>query len=465
MPTINNAMYIGLSGLKASQMGLNVTGQNIANINTEGYTRQKAILESNDPIIVNQNVFGTGVNLGEITRTRDAFIDNQYRSENGLRSDLDKQAESLDLIEGVINEPSDTGLQNSIINFFNSLQDLATNPESSSVRTTVREQGRAMARMFQQVGTQLNKIADNKNFEIIDSVSEANSILQRVASLNVEIGKTEALGRQANDLRDSRDLLLDKLSGLVDVTTTEDKFNGSVIVSINGQAFVVQGEYLQLKTESRNIDGVEKVRVINPTNNVEMEFGSGELHGMIEVRDRIVPDLQAQLDELAGAIIDNVNTIHKQGYGLQGSRETAPTGIDFFDGTDAASIKLSFDIENDPGNIAASLSGEPGDNSNSLALAQLRNTPVLNNDTFTFEDYLGGMISTFGLETVSVKERLDNQEKLTEHLENFRESLSGVNLDEELTNLVVFQKAFGANARLLTTVTEMLDIVVNLGRY
>ncbi|MCE5270081.1 flagellar hook-associated protein FlgK [bacterium] len=465
MPTINNAMYIGLSGLKASQMGLNVAGQNIANVNTEGYTRQKIVLEANRPIIINKGVFGTGVNLAEVSRTRDAFIDRQFRNENALQGDLDKQAQSLELIEGVINEPSDTGLSNAIKNFFNSLQDLSTNPESSSVRTTVREQGRALARMFNQVHSQLDKIKDNKNFEIIDDVAEVNSILERVASLNVEIGKTEALGRQANDLRDSRDLLLDKLSGLVDMTTSEDPNNGSVVVSINGQAFVVQSEVLKLKTEAENINGTEKVRVLNPTNNVEMKFSSGELNGLIEVRDRIVPELQGKLDELAKSIIDNVNTIHRKGYGLQGSRETPPTGINFFDGDDAASIQLSFDIENDPGNIAASSNGEPGDNSNSLAIAQLRNTRVLNNNTFTFEDYLGGMISTFGLETVSVKERLDNQEKLTEHLQNTRESLSGVNLDEELTNLVVFQKAFGANARILTTVNEMMDIVINLGKY
>lgn len=465
MATLSNAMYIGLSGLKANQMGLNVTGQNISNVNTTGYTRQKVVLEANNPITINKHVFGTGVNVQAIARFRDSFIDRQYRSENGSLGNLYKQAESLSLLEGILNEPSDTGLHNSIKNFFNSLQDLAGNPESSSVRVTVREQGRAMARMFQQVQSQLDQVRNSKNFEITDRVTQINSILDRIGSLNVEIGKTEALGRQANDLRDGRDNLLDELSGLVDMSVTEDPLNGSATVSINGQAFVVQGKVLHLKAESQNVDGSEMIRVINPTNNLEMTFSSGELAGMLYIRDTVVPKLQADLDILAKSIIDNVNAIHMQGYGLQGNRSTPPTNIKFFEGTGAASMQLSFAIENDPGNIAASLTGEPGDNSNALALAQLRGARVLSNDSFTFEDFLGGMISTFGLETVNVMERMDNQERLTQHLLNFRESMNGVNLDEELMFLIRYQKAFGASARVLTTVADMMDIVVNLGRY
>lgn len=465
MPTLNNAMYIGLSGMRASQIGLNVTGQNISNVNAEGYTRQTVKLEANAPIRINNQVFGTGVNIKEISRYRDAFIDRQYRNENGRMGDLSKQSESLSLIEGVINEPSDSGLQNVIKNFFNSLQDLAGNPESSSIRVTVREQGRALGWMFQQVHNQLEKISESKNFEITDRVSQINSILDRIAALNVEIGKTEGLGQQANDLRDTRDNLLDDLSGLVDMSVTEDPANGSATVSINGQAFVVQGEALHLEAQSSNQDGKEVVRVINPTNKLEIEFTSGELAGMMAVRDKIVPTIQDNLDILAKSIIDSVNAIHIKGYGLQGNRLSAPTGLKFFEGTDSSTIQLSFAIENDPGNIAASLSGEPGDNSNALAMAQLRNERLLNNNSFSFEDFLGGVVSTFGLETVNVQERLDNQERLTQHVENFRESMFGVNLDEELANLIRFEKAFGASARLITTVADMMDIVVNLGRY
>jgi flagellar hook-associated protein 1 len=464
MPTLNNALFIGLSGLKANQMGLNVTGQNIANVNTEGYTRQKLILQTNKPLVMPRAIFGTGVGVSEVARYRDAFIDRQFRSENELLGSLDKQTESLKLIESVVNEPSDTGLQNALNNFFNSLQDLSAAPESSSVRTTVREQGRALAGMFTQMRSQLDKIRDNKNFEIIDRVAEINSILERVGSLNGEIGKTEALGRQANDLRDSRDKLLDDLSKIVDMQATEDPANGSVTVTVAGQAFVVLSEVLELKTESKNIDGQEIVQVISPTENKPLSFTSGQMSGMMEVRDRIVPNIQKQMDELAASVISEVNDVHRQGYGLKGSRSNPPTGIDFFSGTDSRTISLSSEIANDPGNIAASKTGEPGDNSNVLELAQLRNKRVLNGNSFTFEDYLGGMVSSFGLETLSVKEGLDNQQRLVDSLTNFRESLNGVNMDEELTALIRFQQAFGANARVISTVSQMMDLVVNLGQ-
>ncbi|HUU30055.1 MAG TPA: flagellar hook-associated protein FlgK [archaeon] len=465
MPTLNNAINVGLSGLMANQMGLNVTGQNIANVNTEGYSRQRAVFEANKPILLGGHVFGTGVNLLDVVRTRDQFVDTQYRNENKLLGYMEKKAESMDLIEGIINEPSDTGLHNSIKNFFNSLQDLATNPESSSVRTTVREQGRTLAIMFNQVWNQLDNISENKNAEIYDKVSEINGILEQVGSLNLQISTTEALGAKANDLRDNRDRLLDSLSKLVDMSAYEDPANGSTTVSLSGQSFVVIDKVNLLRAESTNQDGKEVIRVINPIDNNPIKISAGELHGLLEIRDSIIPKLQQQIDELASGIINEVNEVHRQGYGLLGIRSTQPTKIDFFKGTDARTMKLSSQIENDPNNIAASKTGAPGDNTNALELAQLRGKKVLNNESFTFEDYYGGLISTFGLETVSVQEKLANQQILVEHFNNFRETISGVNMDEELINLIRFQKAFGANARVLTTVSEMMDIIIQLGRY
>jgi len=465
MPTLNNALYIGLSGLRANQQGLNVTGHNVSNVNTEGYTRQQIIFETNKPLVVNKGIFGTGVNVSKVARFRDSFIDRQFRDENQLLGDLEKRSESMELIEGMFNEPSDLGLHNAIENFFNSLQDLSTNPESSSVRTTVREQGRALGRMFNQIWTKLDEIGGNKNFEIIDNVSKVNEILHQVGDLNIQIGSTEALGKEANDLRDKRDMLLDELSKLVDMTASEDPANGSMTVSISGQSFVVIGEVNQLEVLSENIEGKEAITIINRDIGGEINISSGELHGILDIRDRLIPDLKEQLDLLADTFIEEFNQIHRQGYGLKGGRPSPQTGIDFFEGIDAQTIALTPEIANDPGNIAASKSGAPGDNSNALDMAQLRNKGVLNNQNFTFEDYYGSMVSTFGLESQSVQSQLANQEILVEHVRNFRESIIGVNLDEELVSMIQFEKAFGANARVLTTVNELMGIVVLLGRY
>ncbi len=464
MSNLSGAMNIGLSGLRASQMGLNVAGQNIANVSTEGYTRQQLTLTPSDPIRMVEAVFGTGVQLQNISRFRDSFLDRQLRDENQLLGDFTKQAESMELIEGILNEPSDSGLHSVIENFFNSLQDLATNPESSSVRTTVREQGRAVAQMFNQVWDQLDQIRNNKNFEVTETVSEINTTLQEIAALNPQIGTSESLGGQANDLRDKRDLLLDKLSRLVDISANEDPESGSMTVSIGGRALVVMGEARLLRVENVSRDSRSAVEIINPIDNQPVDVRSGELAGMLTVRDQIIPTLQERIDELAAAMITEVNSVHREGYGLGGQGDAPPTRIDFFEGEDARTMRLSGQIESDPGNIAASGDGAPGDNTNALTLAQLRNLEIIGG-SFTFEDYLGGLVSTFGLETVAINERLDNQTKLVEHFTNFRESTNGVNLDEELINLVKFQKMFGANARVLTTVNEMLEVVVMLGRY
>ncbi len=465
MGSLSNALSIGLSGLRASQQGLNVAGHNIANVNTEGYTRQKVVLEANDPVRLNKLVLGTGVNVMSISRVRDAFLDRQFRDSNQLMGSFQKQADAIEMIETVISEPGDTGLQQAMENYFASLQDLATNPESSSVRTTVSEQGRSLARSFNQMWTQLENIRSNKNLEIIDKVKKINEILDSVADLNVQIGKTEALGNQANDLRDNRDRLLDGLSRMVDITAQEDPANNTMTVSISGQAFVVIDSVTHLEARSVNVDGKEEIQLYNPEANEEISFRGGELQGLVQIRDRMIPDIQRQLDTLAKAIIDEVNMIHRNGYGLQGNRLTPPTGIDFFQGADASTMKLSSLINNDPGNIAASGSGAPGDNENSLQMAMLRNKGVLNNGQFTFEDYLASMVSTFGLQGETNQNRLNNQEILVESLKNFRESAIGVNMDEELVDLVRFQNSFGANARVISITNEMLGVVVQLGRY
>jgi len=465
MATLTNALQIGLKSLKANQAGLNVTGHNISNINTEGYTRQQVVLNASRPVRLPQGIFGTGVNISNVLRYREASIDRQFRQQSQYLGNLDKQASSLDLIEGIIREPSETGLQNAIKNFFNSLQDLSTEPESSSVRTTVRERGIALTKMFNQVHNQLEEIRQSKNFEVLDTVTEINHILDQVANLNLEISYTESLGRQANDMRDSRDNLLDKLSRLVDMSASEDPANSTTIVTIAGQAFVVIGNAVNLETKSVSEDGVEYIQVLNPMDNTLIKTTSGELHGLLEVRDRIIPSLTEQLDELAAAIINEVNAVHRKGYGIQGNRDHPPTNLDFFAGTNAADMHLSFNLVNDSRNIAASISGAPGDNGNALELAQLRSAKILNNGSFTIEDFLSSMVSTFGLKTLSIKEGMENQQRLVDHLDNFRESLYGVNLDEELINLIRFQQAFGASARVLTTVNEMMGILAILGRY
>ncbi len=465
MATLSNAMNIGLSGLRANQAGLNVTGHNISNINTDGYTRQQVNLESARPVKLQLGVFGMGVDIVDIRRYREESIDRQFRKQNQFLGDLEKQSESLSMIEGIVNEPSDTGLQNAIKNFFNSLQDLATNPESSSVRTTVREQGNTLARRFNQTRSQLIEIRQNKNFEVFDLVTEINQYLDQIGTLNLEIAQTEALGRRANDMRDSRDLILDKLSRLIDMSAVEDHTNGTTIVTIAGQAFVVIGNVHHLKVESANVEGKEYIRILNPNDDSLIEPTAGELFGLFEIRDRVIPGLVEQIDELAAAMITEINAVHSQGYGLQGNRVTPPTNLDFFSGSNAQDMRLSFDVVNDSRNIAASKSGAPGDNINALEMAQLRSAEILNDGSFTFEGYLASTVSTLGLKTLSVEENLLNQQRLVDHLDNYRESLYGVNLDEELVSLIRFQQAFGASARIISTVNELMGILTMLGKY
>ncbi|HCG99099.1 MAG: flagellar hook-associated protein FlgK [Candidatus Aquicultor primus] len=450
---------IARKALQTSQYALDVTAHNIANANTPGYTRQRVIQGTtpsfpapswNRPLI--QGQLGTGVMVQSIQRVRDSFFDGQIRRENQSLGGWEVKKNGLEQIETIFNEPSDGGLLNIMGQFWDSWQQLSKNPESTSTRSGVLETGRMLATTFNQLDSKLSRVQDNLNEQVLVKVNDINSIARRVSELNRDILRVKTYGAEPNDMLDERDLLIDKLSKMVDVKVAELD-TGATIIYINGSQLVSEYGYNELEAVSNPGNGFYDVKW--KASGIAATIYGGEIKALTETRDVTVPAYKSELDVLAASIINEVNSIHFNGIGLDAS-----TGLEFFSGIGASDMAISMDVS-DPRSLGASLSGEPGDNSNALALAKLKNGLVMSGNTITMDDYYRSLVTNLGVESQQAAAMTANGKMYFDLIESHRQSVAGVSLDEEATNMIKFQRAYQAAARLVTMFDEMLDVLIN----
>ena len=454
---------IARRALMAQQTALEVTGHNVANANTDGYTRQRAVLGTTEPFPApsynrpfTTGQLGTGVQVDMIERIRDTFIDNQFRSENHTMGQWEAAESALQQIEVILNEPSDVSLSSVFNEFWNAWQEMSKNPESQVARVSVREQGVTLANALNHCYEQLNQLRTDLDDNIEIKVDEINNIARQISGLNEQIIKVEVTGDQANDLRDKRDLLLDQLSKIIDFTATESQ--RGVIIYIQGRPLVVETDIVELTTVANPLnDGL--LDVVWSDNLAAVGIRDGELYGLLDSRDTKAPYYMNQLDLLTGNLITEMNALHSAGFGLD-SGLGAPTGNGFFSGTGASDIAVNSALSN-LNLIAASQGGEAGDGMNALTIAQLKNALTMGGGTASFGDFYKSIISTLGVESQEASRMADNQQLLVEQVTRRKEAVSGVSLDEEVVNMLKYQRGYEAASRLLTVLDEMLDRIIN----
>jgi flagellar hook-associated protein 1 FlgK len=459
-----SGLEIGRKGLQTQQKALDVTGHNIANANTEGYTRQRAVMQATQPFaypsfsrLYGAGQLGTGVEIQEIKRIRDDFIDAQVRKENGVAGEWESRKNTLDKLEVVLNEPSDTGLRTVLDQFWESLQTLSTRPEDGSVRAAVRQRGMAVAETFNHLDKQLDDLQKNIDIAVRIKVEEINNIATQIGSLNEQIVKVEVSGDHANDLRDKRDLLIDQLGLLINTDNREDPY-GAVTVTIGGRALVSDQQVNYLQTVTVPPNGFAEIQWAVDSSLVTVS--SGAIQGLQYSRDVIVDSQRVQLNTLASQFIVSFNTQHQLGFGLD-----SIDGRDFFTGADASDMAVDAGIIASLDAIAAAAGPaapliSPGDNGNMLLLAALKhdNTTM---GTSTFDDYYRAMAAELGVAGQAANRMVENQDLLLSQLDNQKQQISGVSLDEEMTNMIKFQHAYNAAARVVTSMDELLDVIIN----
>jgi flagellar hook-associated protein 1 len=475
--------------LMASQGALDTVTHNISNANTPGYSRQITSLETTSPYTIPSmykspipGQIGTGVEIQSITRARDFFLDQQFRRENKASGYWGVQKDNLAKVEGVFAEPSDTGVQTVLNQFWESLQELSKNPHVDAVRSTVRQRAVNLAESFSQAYRQLVQQQQDLNSVIDIRTQEVNGIAYQIADLNREIVRVEGSGDHANDLRDKRDLLVDELSKLINVQVN-DQPNGSINISTVGQT-LISGDYVAEMTtiSATGPNGQQLLTPIWKDTGLPIIFDNGVIGGLLDARDDSVAagdgknGVQGYIDQLnrmARALITDFNNIHDNGFDFNGNPGLAA----FFNVAvltpPATVVNWAKDFAVNPAILAdakriaaaGTPGGAPGNGDNAIALAQLSTAPSAILGGYTYENYYKAMVSQLGVDSQAAIRFTENQNLLTSTIDNQRQSVSGVSLDEEMTSMIKFQKVYSSAARMMTTYDEMLDTIINnMGR-
>lgn len=463
MAGILQSLEIARKALWASRTGLDVTSNNIANVNTPGYSRQRVELVPSTPVNLGFGPVGTGVLAKKITRARISLIDNNIReakSENGFHQARETVLKQLD---GILNEPGENGLSSIIQDFFSEWSNLANQPEDASARQVLLQKGIRLSNAFKDTTNRLYSMKQGIELQLRTDLEEVNHILHNLADLNRRIVSTEVGGSQANNLRDERDLLLDKLSSFGKVQAVEDS-RGSVNVSLEGVTVVSGTDYQKLNYRIVGETGEEKkLEIYLEQSGKSFRIAGGKLGGYLNQFNELLPDLQSRLDLMASTIIKETNRIHEKSYGLpQGNPPVASTGISFFSGGSAATIAVNQQIVQDINKIAVSVTGEPGDAEAAYAISNIVNQKLFGNHTQTIGEFYQSVITNLGFEIEKSESTLFQSELVINQLENQRDAVSGVNLDEEMINLTRFQRAFEAASRVVKTVDEMMQTIINM---
>ena len=549
----------GAQSLDASQLELDITSQNISNANVSGYSREVVNESAGSQEDGTLGQIGTGVDTTSIERLRDTFVDEETQDQTSQQGSLQQQSTVLKSIESIFNEPSSSGLQSSLDTFFSDWQNVANSPEDSGARTTLVTDATSLTDQFHSMSTSLSTLDSQQNSQIVQTVSQVNSILQQISTLNATIGSVQQDStNNANDSLDQQDALLTKLSGLINISTSVNS-SGQVTVSSGGTELVSPLDCKQLTTVSGTGSGSsQNANVSIQIAGTQTAFSpqGGQLEGLINARDTIIPEYESQLDALANGVATNVNSLQEQGYTLNNT-----TGIPFFSEstTGAANIALSSAVTTDSNNIAAAggsasvtavantvaagshdygttpvqlyqdpgatpsvdatnlvsdsvsvtagtttltegvdyqinyangtiqmlsnaYDGDsltvnfsytaggskgPGDNTTALAIANLANQSSMNPDssgnaTATFTDYYSTTVAEVGSAASTTSSQLTATQSLITQYQTQQDSVSGVSLDEEMSNLIVYQHSYEAAAKVVSITEKMLDSLMGL---
>lgn len=504
------------SGLFAAQRALDITGHNIANVNTPGYSRQRLEQTQSVPqsIMGGQGMLGTGVDSVAIHQLRNGFLDFRYRDEANSLAYWETRRDGLAFVEAMLNEPSDTGLNAVMDQFFSALQELSKeqNVDELTHRALVLDRASGVTNSITHLYDQMEKLVVDLNFDIQSTITTINGLTRQIAQMNKQIYMLETDGSNANDLRDQRNVLIDQLSEhvKVDILEVSDPNDASgmnnvpkkMVLQIAGQPIVYHDRSYDLDASTREKSGFfSELGVDLELNKIQWADGShlnpnslkGGLRALLDLRDgetaatKGLPYYISKLNEFARTFAKEVNEVARTGYGLKGEMLDEPMG----NNTQGAGYLLftafgraSEEMYDDNGNImhhritaqnigvaldmedlnklpaSASLALLPGDASVVMDLLALRNKSAMFAEGKP-EDFMKSLVSNLGVDMQEAMRNAANQQVLTQQIDNERMRYSGVSIDEEMANMVRFQHSYNASARMITTVDEMLDVIIN----
>lgn len=454
------------AALRAFQRELDITGNNIANVNTPGYSRQVADLAQGYPEDFWSNgqmqQVGTGVTVASVNRIRDMFLEAQQNSSQSDLGKYDALAGGLSQVESVMNDTSGTGIGNSLDQLFNAFSALASNPSDPGARTQVQLAASNLSQKIRSAYQQLDQIQSQFASAATGTKADIDGLTKSIADLNSAIRAKEAAGETPNSLLDQRDQAVNALSNLVNIKTTNNS-DGTVTI-VSGQISLVDSQ------GNRPFPSINaKTGVLTDANGTTYPAPtSGKLAGLLQAVSAMgngVNGYKDQLDTLANTLRTQFNSVMKTGTNANGT-----TGIGLFNDSNPQTGAIDFDlsaaVKADPKNIATGM-GAAGDGSLALKLAQLKTQTIAglgSSSGSTISDYYTNMIGQVGRDSASFQSSLQTQTSVVQQVQSQIQSVSGVNLDDEMANMMRFQRSYQAAAKVLSVFDQTTQDVIGLIR-
>ncbi len=478
---------IAYSGMRVSQSALTVTSNNLSNVNTDGYSRQRIANEENVINLSGQTTVGTGVTVEEVRRARNQLLDNTYHKQNATASYWSTKSGMVDYMQQILDEfgasdgSGSDGLQQVIQDFFDGWEELSTDSGDQTNRQAILEYAATLIDTFQSMDDALAALQQDAYNSASDIVTEINDIASQIATLNLQVVKDEAVSGEASDLRDQRDALLDELSNYTNFSTQEQE-NGSVSVFIAGIALVSLDKTSKLSLEGEGTEA-SPASVQWVDMNEAAKITSGTLKACLEDADQdgvstpitdftasatsSVTNLRQSLNYTLTTLVTKVNSLLTSGIDLNGDAGTAMfVVVDSTKSLSLTNIKVNEELTNDLNKIATGTTGEASDNSIAAKICDLCDEDLLSynglsQDIFNFYQSTVSWVGTVGSDT---SDYYSTYTTLATQADNQRQSISSTSLDEEMSNMIMFQNAYSASARVLSTMDGLIaDMIEELG--
>ncbi|MBI3594057.1 MAG: flagellar hook-associated protein FlgK [Nitrospirae bacterium] len=545
MSSISNIFNIGVSALLANQNALAITSNNIANVNTPGYSKETAFFNETTPVNGNPGQIGTGVQIAQIQRMVNQFLNNQVTQEQSSLGQYDIMQSTLSNVQSFFSDSQGTGINQALSDFFNAFQDVSNNPQSLPARQALIQKGNILSQIFSNTSANLTQIENNLNSQISGAINDANALAGEIAGLNGQIARAQLSGQSPNALLDQRDQYLNQLASKLNISTFVDA-SGQVTVMVGGGNPLVEGNTAHSLTGVANPDNSGYFDVAYaPANGTPITLNGsitgGNIKGLLDLRDTTVSGDLTQLDILAAGIINEVNQQHQAGYGLDGTTgnlffspllpnatalsTNAGTAVvtasvvtpasltfnpyqltfsggnytltntvsgastsaayggattvtfegfqiaigagaangDIFNLSETQGVSVSMTVSlTDPNKVAAAsaLAGLPGDNGNALFLSGISGKAITAFAGETVQGYYSNLTGTIGLQAQSAQRNFSAEKILKGQLFSQQQEVSGVSLDEEMSNLINFQNAYAASAKLITMADEIFQTLI-----
>lgn len=455
MGGLSGTLGIATNALIADQGALEVSANNIANANTPGYTREEANLVEQAPVQIGSLLYGQGVILQNIQSIRDPVLELRIQQETSAQGQLTAFTGGMNQVQSLFNETQGVGLQGVLSSFFNSFQSLSTDPSSVPLRQGVLTAAGNLVGAFHQASSSLVQVRQGLDQSVTQDVSQVNQLTSQIATLNGQINSLQSIGQDAGAIIDQRTQLVNQLSNLTGLSVTNAASGNYTLATQNGSLLVVGNQSFTLSNQIN--PGTGQQDIYSNGNDITTTITKGELGGLIQARDTSIPNAQTALDTLAYNLSNAVNTQNAAGYDLSGA-----AGGNFFTplpGATGAAANISMAIT-DPSKIAASSDGTAGSNGNALLLAGIQNQTVVGGETPT--DYYANLVNSVGSQVSAANTQQQAETALVQQLQNQLTSESGVSIDQEAANLVLYQNAYSASAQVAQMVNQLIQQTINM---